>query len=191
LDADALMKQFEDFLDEAHRLKAVYAPQITLLVGLETEYISEKDLDEMDALLGRFGDRVEYIVGSIHHVRAVPIDFDIPMYDKALALFASKDSAQDPHCLLFLDYFDAQYALMQRFKPEIIGHFDLCRLFAPQYVFSDHPAVWEKVIRNIRYAVGYGALFEVNAAAFRKKWNTAYPGEEVLKVCHFSEQPVI
>ena len=185
------MKQFEDFLDEAHRLKATYAPRITLLVGLETEYITEADLDELDALLGRFGDRVEYIVGSIHHVRTVPIDFDIPTYDKALGLFASKDLTQDPHCLLFHDYFDAQYALIQRFKPEIIGHFDLCRLFAPQYVFSDHPAVWKKVIRNIRYAVGYGALFEVNAAAFRKKWNTAYPGEEVLKVCHISEQPVI
>ncbi|KAJ3527938.1 hypothetical protein NMY22_g9596 [Coprinellus aureogranulatus] len=182
LDPDALMKQFEDFLEEAHRLKAHYAPQITLLVGLETEYISEKDLDGLDALLERFGDRVEYIVGSIHHVQTVPIDFDIPTYDKALSLFASDGSAPDPHYRLFLEYFDAQYTLLQRFKPEVIGHFDLCRLFAPHYVFSEYPAVWEKVIRNIRYAVEYGALFEVNAAAFRKKWNTAYPGEEVLKV---------
>ncbi|KAF6761483.1 histidinol-phosphatase [Ephemerocybe angulata] len=181
MDSGALMKQYEDFLDEAHRLKALYASQITLLVGLETEYISDVDLDGLSTLLEKFGKRVEYVVGSIHHVRTVPIDFDIATFDKALDLFGSENSATDRHELLFSDYFDAQYTLLQRFKPEIIGHFDLCRMFTPQLLLSDYSLVWSKVIRNIRYAVSYGALFEVNAAAFRKKWETAYPGEEVLK----------
>ena len=42
--------------------------------------------------------------------------------------------------------------------------------------------VWDKVERNIRYAIGYGALFEANAAAIRKGWTTSYPSREVLRV---------
>ncbi|KAK1230313.1 hypothetical protein PQX77_006606 [Marasmius sp. AFHP31] len=36
--------------------------------------------------------------------------------------------------------------------------------------------------KEIEYVVEYGRLFEVNAAAFRKKWETAYPREEVLQL---------
>lgn len=35
-------KQFERFLDEAHRLKTRYASKI--LIGLETEFITDPDL---------------------------------------------------------------------------------------------------------------------------------------------------
>jgi len=170
------MKQYEDFLDEAHRLKALYAGQITLLVGIETEYITPLDLDGLEALLGRVGDRVEYMVGSVHHVQSVPIDFDVETYEKAVGLFASAEEG------LFGDYFEAQHGLLKRFKPEVVGHFDLCRLFRPEMKLKDYPEVWDKVVRNIRYAVEYGAVFEINAAAFRKKWNTAYPAEDILKV---------
>jgi len=36
--------------------------------------------------------------------------------------------------------------------------------------------------RNIKFAINYGALFEVNAAALRKGWLTPYPGEDVVAV---------
>ncbi|EAU84145.2 histidinol-phosphatase [Coprinopsis cinerea okayama7 len=185
---DDLMNQFEAFLAEAHRLKDLYASQITLLVGLETEHITEADLAGLDRILERFGDQVEYIVGSVHHVDGVPIDFDLPTYEKALGNFApstSSDAADDQrttYAKFYSAYFDAQYQLLERFKPEVVGHFDLCRLFAPSMRFADFPDVWEKIIRNIKFSVSYGALFELNAAAFRKKWDTAYPGEDIIRV---------
>ncbi|TFK20992.1 histidinol-phosphatase [Coprinopsis marcescibilis] len=172
---DDLMSQFENFLAEAHRLKTKYASQITLLVGLETEYITEADLSGLKGILEKFGHQVEYIVGSVHHVHTVPIDFDKPTYEKAIQKSSSNGD-------FYIAYFDAQYELFQRFKPEVIGHFDLCRLFTPDVQFSDLPLVWERIVRNIRYAANYGALFEINAAAFRKQWNTAYPGTEILQV---------
>jgi len=81
-----------------------------------------------------------------------------------------------------LAYFDAQYELLQRFKPEIVGHLDLCRLYTPDLKFMDFQEVWKRIERNVEYAISYGALFEVNAAAFRKKWKTAYPGPDVAQV---------
>ena len=167
-------------MTEAHRLKALYESDITLLVGLETDYITDLDLIQLESLLTKFGGRVEYVVGSIHHVNGIPIDFDISTYQNALASFPCEEERKQE--ALLSAYFDAQYALFLKFKPEIVGHFDLCRLYCPKLRFQEYPSVWEKVQRNVRFAVEYGALFEINAAAFRKKWETAYPGEDVIKV---------
>lgn len=71
---------------------------------------------------------------------------------------------------------------MKRLEPEVIGHFDLCRLYYPDTDFLSFPEVWSRIERNVDFAVGYGALFEVNASAFRKGWSTAYPGVEVFDV---------
>jgi len=186
LSPDDLVKLFADFLDEAHKLKSQYAPQITLLVGLETEYITEQDLDMLSSILSEHSDRIEYIVGSIHHVQEVPIDFDRPMFDNALRKFASaaETNVSDvSHMEQFLSaYFDGQYTLLERFHPEIIGHLDLCRLYNPGLRFAEYPNALSKLKRNISFAVGYGALFEFNAAALRKGWPTSYPGKDVVEV---------
>jgi len=79
-------------------------------------------------------------------------------------------------------YFDAQYELFRRFQPEIIGHFDLCRLYRPNLRFCDFPSAWLKLERNVQFAIGYGALFEANAAALRKGWQSAYPAEDVMEL---------
>lgn len=180
MDLQVLRDQFDAFLDEAHRLKVQYASKITLLVGLETDYITSVDLDQLDSILEHNRGRIEYIVGSIHHVGGIPIDFDEDTFKSALALQPGKtieDQMEDFQC----SYFEAQFQLLQRFHPEIVGHFDLCRLYLPELRLADYPRAWKLMERNISYAIAYGALFEINAAAFRKNWNTAYPAEDVLK----------
>lgn len=173
-----LASTFEAYLKEAHRLKDRYADQIILLVGVESELISSADLEELSAVLNRHQGQIDYVVGSVHHVHEIPIDFDKPTWDRALR--ASSESMAS----FFRSYFDAQYELMQRFKPEVVGHFDLCRLYIPSVKLDDptHEDVWTRIQRNVDYAVEYGACFELNAASFRKGWDTAYPGYEVLQV---------
>ncbi|KAI9569183.1 Polymerase/histidinol phosphatase-like protein [Boletus coccyginus] len=186
LSPDSLIQQFTEFLDEAHRLKSAYASQITLLVGLETEFITNTDSESLTTLLSEHSGRIEYIVGSIHHVNAIPIDFDRASFERALQsasvtdVVAEMDATAQGHMDKFLaTYFDAHYRLLERFRPEIIGHLDLCRLYYPELRFSEFPNAWDKLKRNVKFAIGYGALFEVNAAALRKGWRTSYPGEDV------------
>ncbi|KAI6041585.1 Polymerase/histidinol phosphatase-like protein [Pisolithus marmoratus] len=184
----SLMKQFTDFLDEAHKLKSAYASQITLLVGLETEHITEHDLDMLSSILSEHSNRIEYIVGSVHHVHGLPIDFDRATFDDALRRFVPTIDADTPcasHTDQFLSaYFDAQYTLLKRFRPEIIGHLDLCRLYNPGLRFSEYPNAYKRLERNISFATSYGALFEFNAAALRKGWDTCYPGRDVVELIH-------
>ena len=199
LSLDDLSSRFDAYLLEAHRLKEKYSGRISLLIGLETEYVSQTDLDGLDTLLQREKERIEYVVGSVHHVGEIPIDFDEPTYRRALECFTDFTAADDASASATLEdpesrrmeaylcaYFDAQYTLISRFKPEIIGHIDLCWLYRPLLCLEAYPRAWAKLKRNIQLGVSYGALFECNAAALRKGWEGSYPGEDVVKVSLFA-----
>ncbi|KAG2131033.1 Polymerase/histidinol phosphatase-like protein [Suillus clintonianus] len=175
LSLDDLTNQFMRFLNEAHRLKEVYSPQITLLVGLETEYITDDDLNHLRKLLKDNKRRIDYIVGSVHHVSSIPIDFDRVTYEKALANFSGEEGiyilGNDQMERFLSAYFDAQHQLIRQFQPEIVGHLDLCRLYTPSLDLK----------QNIEEATRYGALFEINAAALKKEgWASPYPGKDVV-----------
>ncbi|GAA5899455.1 histidinol-phosphatase [Sporobolomyces salmoneus] len=174
-----LSSTFSRYLVEANRLKSLYSNQISLLVGLETEYIDASGLTKLEQLLETSSSSLDYIVGSVHHCDSLPIDFDQPRFDEVLSL-QSGSNEHDRFSRLFCKYFDNQFELIYRLRPEVIGHFDLCRLYYPEKDFREFPEVWKKVERNIELAVSYGALFELNASAFRKGWETGYPGVEVF-----------
>jgi histidinol-phosphatase (PHP family) len=190
LSPDDLERIFDEYLQEAHRLKKTYQGRIDLLVGGETDYITSLDLERLEALLRR-EEGIEYLVGSVHHVEQHPIDFSEPLWRKCVASFEPSSSNIDATpsdaalTAYFSTYLDAQHTLLTRLAPPIIGHFDLCRLYIPSARLNDtqrFPGVWDRVVRNINHVIAYGGLFEVNAAAFRKGWETAYPGREILRV---------
>lgn len=167
---------------------------LKMLVGCETENIQTPySVDYLRKVLGNIAGEtddvpppyvgagaIDYMVGSVHHVHSVPIDFDKPTFEKALAA----SGGHNPHHALANTYLDLQYEVMQRLRPEVIGHADLYRLFSPAQAWHSDD-LYYKLDRNIRYAVSYGALFEANSAAFRKGWKgETYPGREVLgRIC--------
>jgi histidinol-phosphatase (PHP family) len=114
----------------------------------------------------------------VHHVNAVPIDFDVPMYREARARSGGTDAA------LFEAYFDAQHEMLRALRPPIVGHFDLVRLFCddPDEPLSAHEGVWHRVVRNLRLVHSYGGLMELNSSAVRKGLTEPYPSVAVCKV---------
>jgi histidinol-phosphatase (PHP family) len=167
-------------------LKSVYSNRLDLVIGLETEYINEEGLLQLEGILSNKGNKVvEYVVGSVHHVDSQPIDFDITKFNSLLHSYPSP-SPSSQFISLFSAYFDAQFIMLQRIKPEVIGHFDLCKIYYPEIDLSLlDEMVWSKVLRNIDYVIEYGGLFEISSAAFRKGWDTAYPSREVFQVRFF------
>jgi histidinol-phosphatase (PHP family) len=186
-----LGRQFTEFVTHAHRLKRAYASTIRLLVGLETECITPLDLDLLSQLLACHDQEIDLLVGSVHHVNGIPIDYDKPTYERCLASIspsfssdgvASNTSEHDNMEAYLEKYFDAQYEVLSRFHPEVVGHIDLCRLYVPTLNLRLYRRAWVKLERNVKFAIEYGALFEANAAALRKGWDASYPGRDVLKV---------
>ena len=87
---------------------------------------------------------------------------------------------------LFERYYDEQFEMLRALEPRVVGHFDLVRLL------SEEPGrelkgwagggVWERVVRNLRFVVGYGGWLECNTSGLRKGLGEPYPGREIAEV---------
>lgn len=114
---------------------------------------------------------------------AVQPDKSIPQLQSAYSPAASELRT------FILAYLDQQLRMIQSLQPEVIGHFDLFRLYTPQLDVNDpelnpegEMGVWEAIERNVKEVVRHGGLFELNTAALRKGWDTAYPSRQIAEV---------
>ncbi|KAL5335154.1 polymerase/histidinol phosphatase-like protein [Aspergillus crustosus] len=164
-----------NYFREAIRLREKYANQIRLLIGFEIDWIRPESNTLIRKSLNAFP--FEFFVGSIHHTRTIPIDYDREMYEKARDLAGGSDEK------LFEVYFDEQLEMLQQLKPLVVGHFDLIRLKSddPERSFQAWPGVWERILRNLDYVAAYGGILELNSAALRKGMSEPYPKTEICQ----------
>ncbi|KAJ3022442.1 UNVERIFIED_CONTAM: histidinolphosphatase [Siphonaria sp. JEL0065] len=172
--------QFSAFLQEARSLQLEFKDKIHLLVGMETELIHSSTLFEATSLVSN--NNLDYLVGSVHHVNEIPIDFDLPTFTRAESFAFSKagnpSDVSATECI-FRDYFDAQYELLQNLKPQVVGHFDLIGMYRPDHVLS--PVLWEKIKRNVEVIVQYAGIVEINSRAWKKGLEFAYPRKSIIE----------
>ncbi|KAK8127820.1 histidinol-phosphatase [Apiospora sp. TS-2023a] len=175
-----LAPRHEAYLKEAQRLQAAYSSQIHILIGFEGEWLRPSYGPFIKSLAAE--PCIDYFMGSLHHVNAVPIDYDSSYYQMAV------ESAGGTEEKLYERYYDQQYEMLQALKPRVVGHFDLCRLMSqdPGRDVRQWTAVWEKIVRNLQFVAGYGGWLECNTSALRKGLAEPYPcrtiAEEFLKL---------
>ena len=163
---------FEDYIKEARHLQDKYQEQIKLLVGMETDYIRDEDISIIKELQRRHS--LDYIVGSVHHVNGVPIDFSLDLFKQAEESFGGTEA-------VVCQYYDHQYRVLQELRPDVIAHFDVIRIYCLHFQMTD--CVWQKIVRNVEYGVSYGALFEVSTAGtLERKGSHPYPARRILQV---------
>ncbi|KAK5628423.1 hypothetical protein RRF57_004138 [Xylaria bambusicola] len=193
----ALIPRHEAYLKEAQRLQALYAPQISLLIGFEGEWLRpgyESLINELAA-----HPAIDYFIGSLHHVNGVPIDYDKEYYARAVASAqpltngtytngAATSAAQTERGSengdmeareerTYERYYDQQYEMLVALRPRVVGHFDLVRLMSsnPDRDVRYWPGVWERIERNLTFVASYGGWLECNSSALRKGLAEPYP----------------
>ena len=164
------------YFAEAVRLREKYADQIQILIVFESDWIRPGSLALIERSLATYP--FDFFVGSVHHTHTVPIDYDREMYVRAREIAGGTDER------LYEDYFDAQFDMLSKLKPLVVGHFDLIRLKSddPERSFTEWPGVWERVLRNLDFIARYGGMLELNSAALRKGMSEPYPKGEICKV---------
>ncbi|KAF9967556.1 histidinolphosphatase [Mortierella alpina] len=144
--------------------------------------------------------QVQYIVGSLHHVHNIPLDFSQELYLKALDVVG-----QGSWETLFREYFNTQFEMLQGLEPEVVGHLDLVRIFFGAIKGHQHghghahvheqeqehgneiignrltEELWTLVKRNVDFVIAYGGLFELNSRAWKKGLADAYPQRDILE----------
>ncbi|KAI7900302.1 Polymerase/histidinol phosphatase-like protein [Cokeromyces recurvatus] len=169
---ETLATAFHSFQTEARRLQDKYKDQINILMGAEIEFINSDYSQRIKEIRETY--KLDYVVGSLHHVNSIPIDYSPELYHKALGDGDMKS--------FYIRYFDEQFAMLQAVQPEIVGHFDLIRIFADKddTTIVD-PKVWKCVVRNLDYVIAYGGLFEINSRAWKKGLHDAYPQRNIIQ----------
>jgi histidinol-phosphatase (PHP family) len=167
---------FLAFISSAQRARIEFKGRITVLVGLETEYIQPGpgEINTINTLVTAHA--LDFVVTSLHHINTVPIDYSAPLFASALASFSSY---QD----LINVYLDHQHDLISGIHcRQVIGHFDLFRLYGGDRIPFTRE-MWRRIERNVDLIVSVGALVEINTRSWKKGLRDPYPCREIVKVC--------
>ena len=112
-------------------------------------------------------------------MQGIPIDYNESFVTKAEDNLSLKYNSDQGTELLFIQYFESQYQMLKSIKPLVIGHFDLVRLFRPNFLLSQK--VWNLIKRNVNFILGYGGLVELNSRSLKKKLPHPYPFKDILE----------
>ncbi len=172
LDPTKLAETFERYVEQARDLQREFAADLHLLVGFETEALPPGQWPELMQTL-RERHAFDFVVGSVHSVGDIPIDFTPDRSAEAEVLAGGWDA-------LCTAYFEQVAELVSTLRPEITGHIDLIRRFRGDRVeFSD--AVWPSIEAALRAVKATGSLLEINAAPARRGFGPVYPGPGILE----------
>jgi histidinol-phosphatase (PHP family) len=171
LSADFLQQRFADYFSLGRELQQKYAEDIELLLAFEIENYTGTE-KYVHSLIQQY--KPDYLVGSLHHVNNIGIDYSREYYEQALAEAGSIHQ-------LYCDYFDEQYQMLQKFCPAVVGHFDLIRVFDQDYLSTlSQPEIIAKIERNLDFIADKNLILDFNLRGFDKGLEQ-YPSLSILK----------
>jgi histidinol-phosphatase (PHP family) len=149
-------------------------------VGFETEYYGKDPTGRIDKMIAAC--KPEIVVASVHHVKDIPIDYDLAQYKNAIERCGGLQG-------LVCAYYDQQNELIKALSryssrfPVILGHMDLIKLFQTKTGLNSVSSeeVRERIKRNIKAAIAGGLIFEINARGIKKGVGT-YPDPGIIEL---------
>jgi histidinol-phosphatase (PHP family) len=172
LTPSGLRARFAGYMAECRRLQHLYREKITIYAAMEIETCSGY-LNLVPELLAAF--QPDYIVGSVHFVDDRPIDYSADEYLRAAA---AAGSIEDLYCR----YFDQQYEMISRLTPSVVGHFDLIRIFDPDYRHRlNQPQIARRIWRNLNLIRDLDLIMDLNLRALDKGAEEPYISRPILE----------
>ncbi|TKB08467.1 histidinol-phosphatase HisJ family protein [Desulforhopalus sp. IMCC35007] len=173
LTPELLLATFTEYMKECRRLQEKYKDELTIFAAMEIETYSGYE-QFVPFLLDRF--QPDYIVGSVHFVDDISIDYSQKTYAQAVQKLGGVDE-------LYKRYFDLQYEMIERFRPSVVGHFDLIRIFDADYKTRlMKPAILEKIRRNLQLIHELDLIMDLNLRSLVKGADEPYISRPILKL---------
>lgn len=171
-DAGRLYERFTRYMAAARALQQKYASSARMFVAFETETYTGS-LAFAESLRRTF--RPDYVLGSVHHVNDIPIDATAAQYLESADVSGGIDA-------LYCDYFDRQHDMLQTLKPEVVGHFDLIRIFDKDYRLRlAKPEIEKRIDRNLALIKKHDMILDFNVRALAKGMAEPYVSAPILQ----------
>jgi histidinol-phosphatase (PHP family) len=173
LTPETLLVKFTAYMKECRRLQDTYKNELTIFAAMEIETYSGYE-QFVPFLLDRF--QPDYIVGSVHFVDDISIDYSQKTYAQAVKMLGGVDD-------LYCRYFDLQYEMIQRFRPSVVGHFDLIRIFDGEYKTRIiQPDIVKKIQRNLELIKELDLIMDLNLRSLVKGADEPYISRPILEL---------
>jgi histidinol-phosphatase (PHP family) len=146
--------------------KEKYKDKIKILLAYEVDYLDGYMLDEI------LKSKVDYLIGSVHFLKNKNEmwGFDNPEF---IGVYESKDIDT-----IWIEYFDAIKSMVKTGLFDIVGHFDLIKVFKflPK---KDIRLIAKDALSEIKKS---NMVLEINPAGLRKPINETYPSKQLLEL---------
>ena len=167
------LSELPEYLSTIRGLRARYSGQIDVRVGLEVDFIKGRENLIESAVLDS---QVDYLIGSVHFLN--DWGFDNPEF---IGHYKHTDIAQ-----CWSDYLDSIIAMAQSRHFQIIGHFDLLKIFNN----PPPPSLLPQLRQSLESIKDNGCVLEINSSGLRKPCAEQYPSREILKMARELEIPI-
>ncbi len=166
-----LLERFGQYMVECRRLQQKYRQEITIFPAMEIETYSGYE-DFIPFLVRKFSP--EYLVGSVHFVDDHGFDYSKEQYAATARFVGGIDQ-------MYLRYFDIQYDMIKLLKPAVVGHFDLIRIFDPDYKERmKQPQIVKKIVRNLELIKELDLIMDLNLRSLLKGADEPYITASIL-----------
>lgn len=173
LTPETLLNTFTSYMDECRRLQEKYRSEIHIFAAMEIETYAGFE-QFVPFLLERF--TPDYIVGSVHFVDDISIDYSKKTYAKAVQQLGNIEK-------LYCRYFDLQYEMIKLFQPAVVGHFDLIRIFDEDYkIRLQQPEIWQRIQRNLDLVKEFDLILDFNLRSLVKGADEPYISRPILEL---------
>jgi histidinol-phosphatase (PHP family) len=178
LNAIEMYKRFEEYFIQINAMKKKYTSKIKIFSGMETETYSGYR-DYIKKLVTIF--QPDYIVGSVHHINDICFDFSKEEYNRICNIAGSYES-------MYEIYFDLQYEMIQTIRPFVVGHFDLIRIYDPDYKKRIlHPSIDKRIKRNLKLIKSLNLVMDYNLRPLAKGEKEPYITDSILHMARKME----
>lgn len=182
LTPETLLNTFAAYIDECRRLQKKYKSKIQIFAAMEIETYSGYE-EFVPFLLERF--KPDYMVGSVHFVDNISIDYSPKTYAQVVQKLGNIEK-------LYCRYFDLQYEMMGLFRPAVIGHFDLIRIFDKDYKERlQQPEIWQRITRNLELVKEFDLILDLNLRSLVKGADEPYISRSILELAREMDIAVV
>lgn len=177
------MDRVEDYRNTVLGLKAKYADQIQIYLGMECDYMGVPSVNHRQ----EYG--LEYTIGSVHSL----LDKEEGRYysiDGSVDAFAEAINNMGPKRLV-KEFYEQCIGMVDAIKPDMAGHLDLVRRNNFDKAFFDWDEDWYKplVMPYIEKLAESGTIVEMNVSKVRPGVEQ-YPSDDLLRECFIRKIPM-
>lgn len=183
-DTDWTMKKERlfEYLEKVDELKIKYKNDIDVLLGLEMDYLPRQGFDYVDSWLL---EKLDYYIGSVHYLGELKDGYKWCV-DETVEVIRQgvKDNFEGSIEKAIKKYYISIADFAVRYKPPVIGHFDLIKSSNKNNVFFNENDSWYKEIveDTLNIISKTQCIIEINTGGKARGYtNEYYPSNWILE----------